>query len=299
MEPLECRYRVGRVVGEVLLILMAELLLGLILAANLQPFDASAILAGVATATLFAVAFRGWRRWRSRFVIDDRGVEFRRSRTRLLTRLDWDEVEEIFLLGPAEFELRGAGKRLRLRRTYDRLAFARERVTPMLAGIRDRLRNQALLQGRVVFRMPDRSWKVHLAYLGTVLVLTAITVLCLAPLFKGKIFGYPVLIVFFGGSWLWGLRKRASVRGTRVSLQREGIVVRRLDGRDRVAWADFDRPEWNERDGLDLVLKSRRVISLPSSLGNIALLEEFLREGPPSDSPSQGGAENRTITQSS
>jgi hypothetical protein len=299
MEPLECRFRLTRALGEGILILLSELLPVGVLASQLDPSDLPAVVAGVGPATVLAFAIFGWGRWRSRFVVDDRGAEFRRSKGRLVTRLDWDEVEEIFLLGPSEFELRGAGKRVRLRPAYANVALARERCAPRLAGIRERLRARALREGRVGFRMPGGSWKPHLFYFAAVLVLTGITGLCLAPLLRGRFFSYPILVVFFGGSWLWGLRKRASVMGTRVILQREGIVVRRLDGRDRIAWEELDRPEWNGQDGLDLVLKSRRTISLPSALGNIAMLEEFLREGPPPvDSPSPGEAENRTMMQS-
>src|SRR5262249_27577741 len=148
------------------------------------------------------------------------------------------------------------------------------------------------------FRMPEKSWKAHLAYLGAILILTTLTGLALAPLFKGRFFGLPILFVFFGGSWLWGLRKRASGLGTRVMLQREGFVVRRLDGEERVPWSDFERSEWNEKGGLDLRLRSRRVISLPPSLGNIAMLEECLREGAPTvDSSSTEAPENRTMIQ--
>jgi hypothetical protein len=82
-------------------------------------------------------------------------------------------------------------------------------------------------------------------------------------------------------------------------LHREGILVRRLDGRDKIPWEDLDRAEWNDQNGINLVLRSRRVIVLPSSLGNIGLLEEFLHEGRRViESESRGGAEERTITQS-
>ena len=297
MEPLECRHRAGSAFAQLLLLLVSELLVGALGASWLRPGDRPALVFGAWTATLLAVGFLAWRRWRSRFVIDDRGVEFRRSKRGSGLRVEWDEVEEVFLLGPAAVELRGAGKRMRLGRAYSRLALARDRIARRMGGIRERLRARALVEGRIDFRMPWGAWKAHLSYLAAVLVLTGITGLCLAPLFEGRIFGYPMVFVFFGGGWLWGLRKKASVLGTRVTLQREGILVRRLDGRDRIAWEDLDRAEWSEGDGLNLVLRSCRVVPLPPSLGNIVLLEEFLRERPV-DSGSRGQAGNRSMLQS-
>ena len=298
MEPLVCRFSPVRVFLEFVLLYPLTVGVGAWAYRILEPGDARtehALLIGLGASTLL-FALLCWGRWRRRFVIDAGGVELRRSGTRVIRRLDWDEVDEIFLLGWAAFEIRGAGKSIRLKGPYRALDRARDRCAPRLSGIRNHLRTRALQDGKVVFRMPDETWKAHLAYLGAVLVLTLLTGLALAPLFKGRFFGFPVIFVFFGGSWLWGLRKRASGLGTRVSLQREGVVVKRLDGKERIAWSDFDHSEWNEKGGLDLVLKSRRVLPLPASLGNIAMLEEFLREGPPpADSPSPEGAENRTI----
>jgi len=266
----------------------------------LEPDDSRsehALLLGVAVSIL-GFLLLSWLRWRRRFVIDAGGVELRRSTNRVVTRLEWGEVDEIFLLGWAGFELRGAGKSIRLKGPYRFLDRARDRCAPRLTGIRNHLRTRALRDGKVVFRMPDEAWKAHLAYLGAILILTVLTGLALAPLFKGRFYGLPVVFVFFGGSWLWGLRKRASGLGTRVTLHREGLVVKRLDGKERIAWPDFDHSEWNEKGGLDLVLHSRRVLALPASLGNIAMLEEFLREGPPpADSSSPEEVENRTIRQ--
>jgi hypothetical protein len=298
MEPLVCRFSPVRVFLEFLLLYPLAVGAGAWAYRILEPGDERsehALLIGLAASTLL-FALLCWGRWRRRFVIDAGGVELRRSSTRVIRRLEWDEVDEIFLLGWAAFEIRGAGKSIRLKGPYRGLDRARDRCAPRLGGIRNHLRTRALQDGKVVFRMPDEAWKAHLAYLGAVLVLTVLTGLALAPLFKGRFFGFPVIFVFFGGSWLWGLRKRASGLGTRVSLQREGVVVKRLDGKERIAWPDFDHSEWNEKGGLNLVLKSRRVLRLPPSLGNIAMLEEFLREGPPpADSPSPEGAENRTI----
>ena len=51
--------------------------------------------------------------------------------------------------------------------------------------------------------------------------------------------------------------------------------------------------------GLDLTLHSRKVMSLPYALGNIAMLEEFLRAGPTSvDSEAHEHALDRTMMQS-
>jgi hypothetical protein len=298
MEPLVCRVHPGRIVLEVLLLFPLSMGLGAWAYRTLEPGDPNPerALLVCAAASVLLFLLLCWGRWRRRFVIDAGGVELRRSKSRVLRRLEWGEVDEIFLLGWAAFEIRGAGKSIRLKGPYRFLDRARDRCAPRLAGIRNHLRTRALQDGKVVFRMPDETWKAHLAYLGAILILTILTGLALAPLFKGRFFGLPVIFVFFGGSWLWGLRKRASGLGTRVTLQREGFVVKRLDGKERIAWADFDHSEWNEKGGLDLVLKSRRMLSLPPQLGNIAMLEEFLREGPPpADSPSPEGAENRTI----
>jgi hypothetical protein len=299
MEPLECRFHPGRTIVEVLLLYPLSLGLGAWAYRALQPDDPHpdhALLVGAA-ASVLVLLLLCWGRWRRRFVIDAGGVEVRRSKTRLLQRLDWAEVEEIFLLGWAAFEIRGAGKSIRLKGPYRFLDRARDRCAPRLIGIRHHLRSRALTDGKVVFRMPDDPWKAHLAYLTAILVLTVATGLALAPLFRGRFFGLPIVFVFFGGGWFWGLRKRASGLGTRVTLQREGLVVRRLDGRERIPWSDLDHSEWNQKGGLDLVLKSGRVLPLPPSLGNIAMLEECLREGPPAESSSQDEAENRTMRQ--
>jgi len=68
---------------------------------------------------------------------------------------------------------------------------------------------------------------------------------------------------------------------------------------DRVAWDALERTQWNSNGGLDLVLRSKRVISLPPELGNIGLLEEFIQEGRTSiDFEARGQAGGRTIMQS-
>ena len=296
MEALDCGFRAARAFGEAVIAVMACTLLSIPIAVNRESPELLMLLPGASSLLVLLILLLA--RWRRRIRIGEQGIEFCRTSRRVSTRLAWEEVDEIFLFEGDAFEVRGAGKAIRFADTFRNASRARDLCARRLNGIRDHLRNRALTTGKVVFRMPSDSWKAHLAYLGAVMILTTLTGLTLAPLVKGRFLGLPVLIVFFGGSWFWGLRKKASRLGTRVTVQREGFVVRRLDGKERVAWQDFDHPEWNERDGLDLVLKSRRVISLPPSLGNIAMLEELLREGPPPvDSETPTGAENRTMMQ--
>jgi hypothetical protein len=293
MQSLECRFRGGRAFGELVLVVVLSYIVVTPFALDRHPLlaDSPAFFIPGGAVSLLGVTLLFWRRWRSRFVVDERGVEFRRSAR---------EVEEVFLLGWAEFEIRGAGRRLRLTGTHEDVSSAREMCARRMHLVREHLQARAHGEGKVVFRMPGGRWKAHLAYLLTVLVLTGITGLCLAPLLKRSLSGFPIFIVLFGGSWLWGLRKGASRLGTQVTLHRGGIEVRRLDGTDRVAWAELDHAEWNDKDGLDLVLRSHRVISLPSALGNIALLEEYVREGKAGvDSEAQGRPEDRTMMQSS
>jgi hypothetical protein len=239
-------------------------------------------------------------RWRSRFLVHEQGVEYRRSQNARALRLEWGEIEELFLLNDTEFEVRGAGRPLRFAGPYENLYSARQACLPRLERIRESLQARALRDGTVTFGMPGGRWKAHLAYLGAVLVLSGITFFCLATLMNRKIRnGIPFIVLFFGGSWLWGLRKRASGLGTRVILRREGFIVRRLDGRDKVPWGDLERTEWNDRNGLNLVLRSRRVIALPPMLANLGLLEEFLHEGRRAvDSEARDEAEGRTMMQS-
>jgi hypothetical protein len=301
MESLECRFRGGRAFGELVGVIVLSYLVATPIALDRNPrlMDTPDFFFPGGALSLLGVTILLWRRWRSRFVVDERGVEFRRSAREAVTRLDWEEVEEVFLLGWAEFEICGAGRRLRLTEAHEDVHHAREICARRMHLVRDHLHARAQREGKVVFRMPGGRWKAHLAYLLTVLVLTGITGLCLAPLLKRSMSGFPIFIVLFGGSWLWGLRKRASRLGTQVTLHRGGLEVRRLDGRDNISWEELDRTEWNEKDGLDLVLRSRRVISLPSALGNIALLEEYVRDGRAAvDSESHGRSGDRTMMQS-
>jgi len=269
------RFRGGRVFLEGTGVVFA----GLIAPRIVREF-ALPLLPGLAGPVLVAVLLLALllTRWRSRIRLDAEGIE-RRSGGRLGTRLAWDEVDELFLLGRDGFEVRGAGKSIRLSGAYRIPWNARDLCSERLAGLRDRLRDRALRDGELAFRMPAARLRAHASYLAAVLFLTAITGLLLAPLFRRGRLGFPVFIVFFGGSWLWGLRRRASRLGTVVTLYPDGLLVRRLDGRDKVAWSDLASTEWDGRGGLVLTLQSGRKIPLPPSLGNITVLEDFMEEG--------------------
>lgn len=281
MELLQCRFRRDQAVLEAFFFAIASFMATIPAADLIDPrlrgFP-EVLLPGSVLAAIFLSAL-AWARWRSRIVLDERGVECRRSRRRVVTRLDWEEVDEFFLTGGATFELRGAGRRIRFTGSREEISHARDLCLPRLSGMRDLLRSRAFRDGAIVFRMPGGRWKAHAAYLAAVLILTGVTWYCLTTLLGRRFNGFPFVLLFFGGSWLWSLRRRASGMGTQVTLQRQGLVVRRLDGKDRVAWEDLERTQWNSQGGLDLVLRSRRVISLPPALGNIGLLEEFIHEG--------------------
>jgi len=297
MQSLECRFRLGRALGEAAILFIA-FFFALLFADNFP--DPRIAMGSAAGGLALLVGGLFWGRWRSRFVVHEQGVEFRRSASAVVTRLEWGEIEELFLLDGTQFEVRSAGRQLRFAGPYDDLYSARQACLPRLERIRESLQARALRDGTITFRMPGGRWKAHLAYFGAVLVLSGVTWYCLATLLDRKIRnGLPFILLFFGGSWLWGLRKRASGLGTRVILQREGFVIRRLDGRDKIPWEELDRTEWNEHGGLNLVLRSRRVIALPPTLGNLGLLEEFLHEGRRAvDSEARGEAEGRTMMQS-
>jgi hypothetical protein len=294
MQPLECRFRFSRAMGEAALVFML-FFFALLFAGNVP--DAriymGSLVGGLVVVLVGLVAIR----WRSRFLVHEQGVEFRRSANARPSRLDWGDIDELFLLNDTHFEVRGAGRHLRFAGPYEDLYSARQASLPRLERIREALQARALRDGTVTFAMPAGRWKAHLLYLGAVLILTGVTFYCLATLLDRKIrTGLPFIVLFFGGSWLWGLRKRASGLGTRVVLQREGLLVRRLDGKDKIPWEELERTEWNDRNGLNLVLRSRRVIALPRSLANLALLEEFLHEGRAAvDSRARGEAEGRII----
>jgi len=275
MEPQVFRFRGGRVflegTGVVLAGLIAPLVVREVALPGLPGLAGPLLVAGL---LLYLILTR----WRSRIRLDLEGIE-RRSGGRLVTRLAWEEVDELFLLGRDGFEVRGAGKSVRLSGVYRIPWNARDLCSERLAGLRDRLRDRALRDGELAFRMPAARLRAHASYLVAVLFLTGITGLLLAPLFRRGRLGFPVFVVFFGGSWLWGLRRRASRLGTVVTLYPDGLVVRRLDGRDKVAWSDLASTAWDGRGGLVLTLQSGRKIPLPPSLGNLTVLEEFMEEG--------------------
>lgn len=281
MELLQCRFRRDQAILEAFFIGAACIMAAVSVAAYLGPRlsdQPEFLIVGAVLAAILLTALY-WARWGSRIVLDERGVEWRRSATRVGLRLDWEDVDEFFLKGGLAFELRGGGRRIEFTGFYEGVSHARDLCLPRLSGMRDLLRSRALQDGSIVFRMPGGRWKAHAAYLAAVLVLSGVTWYCLTMLLGRRFNGLPFVLLFFGGSWLWGLRRRASGLGTRVVLHRRGLLVRRLDGKDRVAWEDLERTQWNSQSGLDLVLRSKRVIPLPPALGNIGLLEEFIHEG--------------------
>ena len=276
MQPQEFRFRGGRMALEVILAWLVPGIGFLALREDVPSLLRGAgYLGSVGLALLLLAVFR----WRSRIRIDRDGIEWRRSRDRVVRRLEWEEVDELFLLGPSEFEVRGAGKAVRVSAFYQDHDRARHLSSARLGALRERLRARALRDAELTFRMPARRWKAHVSYLLAILILTAVTGLLLAPIFLRGRFGFPIFVVLLGGSWLWGLRRRASQLGTVVTLYRDGLLVRRLDGRDRVAWSEIAATEWDRKGGLELQLRSGRNLSLPPNLGNISLLEEFVEEG--------------------
>jgi hypothetical protein len=276
MQPQEFRYRGGRVALEATLTWVSLGVIFLVLRGYIPSgLRVPAILGSAGLALLVLAVLR----WLSRIRVDGDGIEWRRSRDRVVTRLEWEEVDELFLLGPAEIEVRGAGKAVRVSGRYEDPDRARHLASDRLGGMRDRLRAAALRDAELVFHMPTRRWRAHVAYLLAILILTVVTGLLLAPLFLRGRLGFPIFVILFGGSWLWGLRRRASRMGTVVTLYRDGLLVKRLDGKDRIAWSEITSSEWDPKGGLELVLRSGRRIALPPSLGNISLLEEFVEEG--------------------
>src|SRR5690349_13092963 len=149
---MECRFRGSRILVEVLLVLLA--LIPLSLTFQHVAAERELILSLVFGPPALAIAVLLIFRWRSRFVIDPQGLEFRRSNGVLRKRLGWDEIEELFILGPEEFELRGAGRSIRLTAAYNGVDQARAAVSRRLGSLRERLHNRALQEGELVFRMP-------------------------------------------------------------------------------------------------------------------------------------------------
>lgn len=234
----------------------------------------NAFLLSAATAILFLRR----RRWRRRIVLDDDGVRWRRSKNDDGRRLGWDEVEELFILGPEEFELRGVGKSIAVTPAFDGVGEAREFVSRRLAGLRDRLRDRAMRQGELHFRMPGGRWKAHAFYLAVILVMTLLTAMVAVPMLRGQPYLPWLLLMVLVVGFVWKLRQQASALGTVVTLYRDGLLVRRLDRSRRIAWSTVTATDWNERGGLDLVLQGGKRISLPPQLANVTLLEGFIDE---------------------
>jgi hypothetical protein len=69
-------------------------------------------------------------------------------------------------------------------------------------------------------------------------------------------------------------------------LYKDGLLVRRLDGSDKVAWSDIVRTEWTDRAELRILRSRGAPILLPSTLGNIGILEEMVESGRQSGTPS-------------
>jgi len=279
MLPQEYRFRAGRISAELAGLLLAGGVLGACLRAlqdsgRLPP---GSIWIGPAAIVAFLSALVHFR-WRSRLRLTPEGAFRLRSAGRVVTRIAWDEIDEMFLLGPAEFEVRGAGKRIRFSDAYRDVSGAREHCGWGLSDLRLRLVDRASREGELVFRTPGSRWSGHAAYLLTVLLLTAVTGAVVMMFMNALRKGFPIFLIFFGTGWLWRLRGRASRRGTRVTLYPDGLLVRRLDGSDKVAWSEIRRTEWTDRGDLALLLNKGRKILLPSSLANIALLEGLLEE---------------------
>jgi hypothetical protein len=217
-------------------------------------------------------------RWRSRLRLTPEGAFRLRSADRVVTRLAWEEIDELFLLGPAGFEVRGAGKRIRFGGTYEDVDRARDHCSAALSDLRSRLVDRAHREGELVFRTPGSRWSGHAVYLATVLLLTAVTGGLILMFVKAVRKGIPIFLVFLGTGWLWRLRRRAGRLGMRVALHPDGLLLRRLDGTDKVAWSEVRGTEWTDQGDLTLLLGKRRRILLPSTLGNIAILEGLVEE---------------------
>jgi hypothetical protein len=216
--------------------------------------------------------------WRSFLRLDEQGVTLFRSEGRPSAALAWEDVEEVFDLGSGQLELRGRGRRILISARYERGYDAARRSLRRVRGPLDaKLRRRADWDGELVFRMPARLWTAHVVYLITVLVLSALTLLCLIPLTRREETGFPFIFVF-GGFGSWGVRRWASGRGVRLTLRPQGLVLRRLDGTVRIPWDHLARAETNGNGGMDLVLRSGRKHALPADLGNLRFLEELIQE---------------------
>jgi hypothetical protein len=279
MEPQVYPFRGGRVSAELFLFAALAAAFVLIVVGFFPGLvESDHILPLVLAVQVLGALLLGFFRWRSRIRLDGTGIEWRRSRDKVRTRLEWEEVEELFLVGRDGYEVRGAGKAIRVSSAYHVPWNARDFCSARLFGLRDRLRARALREGELVFRMPTGRLRAHGVYLLSILFLTGITALGVIPLFRKGRFGFPVFFIFFGGSWLWSLRRRASRLGTIVTLYRDGLLLRRLDGRNRIAWSDVEETEWDGKGGLIVRMKSGKTQPLPPGLGNLTILEEFIEE---------------------
>jgi len=227
-----------------------------------------------------ALLFMSRRRWRQRIVIGPAGVRWRRSENDEGRGLTWSEVEEFFILGPEEFELRGAGRSILFTPSFGGLPEARAQVSRALGDLRHRLRDRALREGELHFRMPALRWKAHALYLVALLVLTGLSAAGVVHFLRRDAADAPllVLVVAFGVWLVWKLRRLASGMGTIVTLYRDGILVRRLDGSRKIGWSTVTAAEWNEKGELEIVLEGGKRVPLPRQLGNLTLLEGFIDE---------------------
>jgi hypothetical protein len=273
---MECRYSERRIVVELLVVLLTIIPLTLAVEHHqIERFLRIGVALGPsALAIVVLVIFR----WRSRVLISPQGLELRRSEGVALKRLGWDEVEELFILGPEEFELRGGGISIRLTAAYEGVSQARSVVSARLGSLRERLHDRALREGELVFRMPLGRWKAHVFYITVLIVLTILTGMLVAPMVSHAGFGFPAVGILMGGAWVWSLRRQASGMGTVVTLYRDGLLVRRLDGSRKVAWSEVAGTEWNGEGGLVLRLTNGKRVFLPPQLANVTLLEGFVEE---------------------
>lgn len=281
MEAMELRVRVSRMFFEAVLLLLVVVFVSFCLSSYRHSAEeekaARHITLWIYLATLLLLQQL---RWRRRILIGLAGMQWRRSASDPGIGLTWSEVEELFILGPEEFELRGAGKSIRFTPSFGGVGEARERVSRSLGDLRHRLRDRAMREGELHFRMPTLRWKAHALYLAAVLVLTGLTALGLAPVLRQGRNGVPAIVVFlvFGAWIVLKLRRLASGMGTIVTLYRDGVLVRRLDGSRKISWSTVTGTEWNEKGGLDILEQGGKRVSLPPQLANVTLLEGFIDE---------------------
>jgi hypothetical protein len=280
MEATELRIRAGSKFLEGMLTVMGIVFLIFFLSSftGTREKEIGARHSAVWVSLVALLVLRQWR-WRRRILIGTAGIQWHHSKDDYGRRLTWSEVEELFILGPEEFELRGAGTSIQFTPAFGGVAEARERVSRSLGDLRYRLRDRAMREGELHFRMPGGRWKAHVLYLLVILVLTGLTATVALPIVSRRQAGFPLLLIgILGVSWVWNFRRRASLMGTVVTLYRDGLLVRRLDGSEKIAWSTVTGTDWNEKGGLDLLLAGGRRVSLPRQLANITLLEGFVEE---------------------